>query len=936
MPYYSEAQQSATGIEQPRHTAAVAGGSGRPGAGTGCGLGVTEPVAAGAALEQMAAGIAGGTGLRAFQAGIETGQRVLGNRAVMRWVTALRDAGHEQESHSAGAADFPVPAGSCMQAAPLQLMLKKKKKQAGVPGEKEQAQAVAGAEPGTRLPEAQVKQAALPESGLSQAKPGATAEPVVKKKKKSRVQVALNTLRDEGVTAFREYIEAEIGEAELLRTLVERITRAENLEAVQAEALRVVEGRLRLHDPAAGSEPSHAVTPRQGEVMERPVKARFKAKLSKRERDLLEACMMGNAGRVRGLLRHGNVDINVGSEFGTFLCLAAYEGRAAVVRELLSRPGIDVNLATPGEVTPLYFAAQEGHVEIVELLLGVRAINVNLQNMYGETPLSVAAYEGREEVVKLLLAVKDVSVNVRGPDGATALFYAAQEGYPGIAELLLAAPGIDVNATGPRGATPLFVAAQDGHEEVVKLLLGAPKIGIDARVDDEATAVFVAAQNGFSGIVGLLIKHGADVNQPINDGTPPLSMSIINGHPETARLLLQAPGTQVNHRGLRQITPLCYASWKGHKDIVRLLLRKGADPNLSSDYGATPLHAASLYGHTAIVQMLLQAGAGLDAEVKGRVGEETIKLYTPYHLAELAGRREMMSVLAAHRRRTETAAARIEHLSIAEGPGGPSASTEMPEPGSAALRAGQAGTDPGMLPVASAEQAVEEMDTPGPATAGAVSSRPVPSGAAVSAASAPSPLMQAQGGLRKEVLRKLEQDNLEPLEGIRLLEDVNACPDLDSLCTLYNRLAGIERRKERARRQGRRHGRLSLAMGAPAAGPPAPLAPVFSLGARMGLDADTIEGEIKQRLEQRYHRFVGQAVNDMEFGRGKRTTGYGGLWHASSGVAGVGSCSVFYTSDDEAQRIRIMGIGHHVGRAAYRLDYADEVLGRVGQVLSIA
>ena len=928
MPYYSEAQQSATGIEQPRHTAAVAGGSGRPGAGTGCGLGVTEPVAAGAALEQMAAGIAGGTGLRAFQAGIETGQRVLGNRAVMRWVRSRQEAARGTALHSlpGEVAGEAVPGAASPAHGPLQLMSKKKKKQAGVPGEKEQAQAVAGAEPGTRLPEAQVKQAALPESGLSQAKPGATAEPVVKKKKKSRVQVALNTLRDEGVTAFREYIEAEIGEAELLRTLVERITRAENLEAVQAEALRVVEGRLRLHDPAAGSEPSHAVTPRQGEVMERPVKARFKAKLSKRERDLLEACMMGNAGRVRGLLRHGNVDINVGSEFGTFLCLAAYEGRAAVVRELLSRPGIDVNLATAGGETPLYFAAQEGHVEIVELLLGVRAINVNLQNMRGVIPLSAAAHQGYEEVVKLLLAVKDVSVNVRGPDGATALFYAAQEGYPGIAKLLLAVPGIDVNAAGSRGATPLFVAAQDGHEEVVKLLLGAPKIGIDARLDDGATALFCAAQNGFSGIVGLLIKHGADVNLPMNDGTPPLSISIVNGHPETARLLLQAPGTQVNHRGLRQITPLCYASSKKHKDIVRLLLRKGADPNLSSDYGATPLHAASLYGHTAIVQMLLQAGAGLDAEVKGRVGEETIKLYTPYHLAELAGQREVMSVLAASRRSREKGRA-----------------TRSPAPPEAvSFPVAITGKQAEQTVTTSLEEVesreIGEMELPDPSISRVlrVTPAPAPAGEGTFETEAPSPLMQAQGGLRKEVLRKLEQDNLEPLEGIRLLEDVNACPDLDSLCTLYNRLAGIERRKERARRQGRRHGRLSLAMGAPAAGPPAPLAPVFSLGARTGLDADTVEGEIKQRLEQRYHRFVGQAVNDMEFGRGKRTEGYPGLWHASAGIAGVGSCSVFYYSDEGMQQLRIVGIGHHVGRAAYRLDYANEVLGRVGQVLSIA
>ena len=81
---------------------------------------------------------------------------------------------------------------------------------------------------------------------------------------------------------------------------------------------------------------------------------------------------------------------------------------------------------------------------------------------------------------------------------------------------------------------------------------------------------------------------------------------------------------------------------------------------------------------------------------------------------------------------------------------------------------------------------------------------------------------------------------------------------------------------------------------------------------------------------------MSQAVNDMEFGRGKRTSGYGELWHVSAGIPGVGSCSVFYYLDAARNRIRIVGIGHHVERAAYRLDYAAEELGEAGRILGIA
>ena len=129
--------------------------------------------------------------------------------------------------------------------------------------------------------------------------------------------------------------------------------------------------------------------------------------------------------------------------------------------------------------------------------------------------------------------------------------------------------------------------------------------------------------------------------------------------------------------------------------------------------------------------------------------------------------------------------------------------------------------------------------------------------------------------------------------------------------------------------------RRELAVGAEAQ-PAAGGAPRYVLGEKAGLDAEAVEDEIKGHLGQAYHRFVSQAVNDMEFGRGKPTTGYPGLWHVSAGISGVGSCSVFYYGNEKMQQIRIAGIGHHVGRAAYRLDYADEDLGDSKRTLRIA
>ena len=792
--------------------------------------------------------------------------------------------------------------------APVQMMPKKRKKQPGLAAQetgKQQAESgetgvtdrtdkratlAAGAEAETGTETA----AATPVPGDAGEMAGAAG----KQKKKSRVQVALNTLRSEGLEAFKAYIESEVGEADLLRTLAERVGRAGDLGGIRADALGVVAAHRRLLDPAASpgegrvGEMPGLVAAAQGQRGESPAIAPARPALNRRELGLIDACAKGDVGKFRRLFRHGNVDVNMSNGHGTFAYYAAFHGHAGILSELLSMPGIDVNLAQDQGYTPLQAAAEHGHVDVLRLLLGARRINVNLLDPYGATPLVMAASQGNGEAVKLLLA----------------------------------APGIDVNTCLPDGTTALYYAAQYGHEEMVKLLLGHPDIGINARRDSGGTAISIAAQTGYVRTVELLVKSGADVNLPLYIGATPLNIAIDSGHIEIARLLLQAPGMQVNIKGIEGITALAHSSCRGQKDLVRLLLRKGADPNIANDIGVAPLHLACLYGHLAVVQVLLHASADMDAEVKDA------QTYTPYDLAELGGHREVMSVLAAHRRRRKKPAG----LSPEPGPECPTLTATPPPQGST-----PPATTPDAQPGGTAFASTVPPDSPGagakagmlPVITAAEPSLPALPDRQRTQAEAQPPLARAKDALRKEALRKLEQDNLEPLEGIRFLVDVNASPDLDSLCALYNRLARIERVKERARRQGQRRARLVLAHGQTA--PAGTVAPVYTLGEKTGLDADTVEDAIKGHLGQHYHRFVKQAVNNMEFGRGKRTTGYPGLWHVSAGVPGVGSCSVFYRLDEARARVRIVGVGHHVGRAAYDLDYAVEELAGVRRTLCI-
>ena len=61
-------------------------------------------------------------------------------------------------------------------------------------------------------------------------------------------------------------------------------------------------------------------------------------------------------------------------------------------------------------------------------------------------------------------------------------------------------------------------------------------------------------------------------------------------------------------------TALHMACANGHLDIVKLLLKHGANPNALNKSKNTPLHWAALNGRTEIIELLIEAKA--DANLK--------------------------------------------------------------------------------------------------------------------------------------------------------------------------------------------------------------------------------------------------------------------------------------------------------------------------------
>ena len=142
-------------------------------------------------------------------------------------------------------------------------------------------------------------------------------------------------------------------------------------------------------------------------------------------------------------------------------------------------------------------------------------------------------------------------------------------------------------------------------QQVALLLSLAMLAGSASRAD----AMHDAVQSGDLPKVQQLVVSGSDVNRMgVNDETP-LIVASLEGQGEIANYLLQR-GAKIDARNAGGLSALHAAAYAGHRDIVALLLTKGADVNDGANqYGVTPLHLAAEENHLAVVELLLKHGA---------------------------------------------------------------------------------------------------------------------------------------------------------------------------------------------------------------------------------------------------------------------------------------------------------------------------------------
>ena len=306
------------------------------------------------------------------------------------------------------------------------------------------------------------------------------------------------------------------------------------------------------------------------------------------------ACSNGNAQVIRKLLEAGADPNAADAQKETALMTAARTGSVDALKALLQN-GAAVNAkdAATGQ-TALMWAVRSNHPAEVQLLVEYGA-EVNARTRVGKTPAPrpPGAGGGSHGVGIVRSGWPERGFQDSTPGGMSALLYAARDGRLDSVTALVAAKA-DVNQADTNGITPMLMAITNNHLDVAKFLLekGVNPNGTDwwGRAPLWAAIEIRDRDYGRNNehdidreaafrLIQMLLDRGANVNARTKE-VPPIRRFV-------------TPLGDLSWVDFTGQTPFLRAALAGDIEVMRLLLSKGADPNIATEAGTTALMAAA-------------------------------------------------------------------------------------------------------------------------------------------------------------------------------------------------------------------------------------------------------------------------------------------------------------------------------------------------------
>jgi len=317
---------------------------------------------------------------------------------------------------------------------------------------------------------------------------------------------------------------------------------------------------------------------------------------------LLEAVADDDVDKVDYLLEHGaDPDARDPVTGLTALMTAACHANAGIVKRLLDA-GADVFTTDPHTgATALHKACQGGSADVAALLVDSGAFVDAVTPTMGHTPIMDALWYKFPEVVRFLVD-KGANLNLGTHYGFTLWEHLAFE--------------LNANALG-----------KDKLQEIERVLRSRETADNEAV---ERQTIMAALRNGDPGGATKAIAAGADVNavyprvNSFYDGNTPLLVAARDGRTEIVRELLRA-GADVNVVDWQfKGAPVHKATYNGNPEILGML---AAHPGIDLDVqgqinGYTPIHDALWHGYTECAEMLVETGVRLD--LRGHDGKRPV------------------------------------------------------------------------------------------------------------------------------------------------------------------------------------------------------------------------------------------------------------------------------------------------------------------------
>lgn len=246
-----------------------------------------------------------------------------------------------------------------------------------------------------------------------------------------------------------------------------------------------------------------------------------------------------------------------------------------------------------GEASPMHVAIASGQTELIKLMID-RKDKINTPGPAGILPIHIAAYMGNIKMVNALLGAK-ANPSLKCDGGFNALHWAVLGGNSAAIEIILNSENPpDIWAETDQGFVATHLAARINAVRCIQIF---PELRDQGTRAEMLTPAHIAAFHGYTEFLVALVKAGVDIDTTARQGWRVSHFAAIAGQTQLIDSLTDLGITLIDEPlEVTGFTPLHIAALRGHENIVKSLIKTGANPGKRAANGWTAAHMAAVSG----------------------------------------------------------------------------------------------------------------------------------------------------------------------------------------------------------------------------------------------------------------------------------------------------------------------------------------------------